>query len=114
MKQPLAWYLRVGITFCVTILIAIPVVHWLIPVLIPWIEKQDWTLNRRLPFVVARKIPFLFLITVLTAPPILSCIACYHFLSFRHVKRGETYCGNCHERLKDLVVPSCQSCGKDI
>ena len=111
MNQPLIWYLRVGITFSVTMLITVPVVHCVFPVLIPWVDSRDWSVNGLLPQGVEYAVRVAFDMIVLSCLPMVTCIGCYHFLSFRRLRRGETYCGRCHGLLKNLAEPACPNCG---
>ena len=111
MNQPLVWYLRVGITLSLTMLIAVPVVHFVFPDLIAWVDSRNWTVGGLLPPGVEYAVRVAFDLIVLSSLPILTCIGCYHFLSFRRFKRGQTYCGKCHGLLKDLMEPKCPTCG---
>ena len=113
-NPPLAWYLRVGITLSVTMLITIPVVHWVFPVLIPWVDSRDWSAGGLLPRGVEFAVRVAVDMIVLSALPMVTCIGCYHFLSFSRFRKGETYCGKCHGLIKHLAEPSCPHCGSDI
>lgn len=105
---------RVWIALTATMMITVPVVHFVYPVLIPWVDSRNWSINGLLPYSVEFAVRVMFDMVVLSALPMITGISCYHFLSFRRFRRGETYCGKCHGLLKDLTEPSCPNCGSAI
>ncbi len=114
MNQPLAWYVRVGITLSLTLLAALPIVHFVFPVLIQWVDSRDWSIYGLLPGGVEYAVRVAFDMIVLSCVPMLTCTGTYHFLSFRRFRRGETYCGRCHGLLRNLTEPRCPECGRPI
>ena len=114
MKQPPAWYARVGVTLAATLLITVPVVHYVLPALVPWVDGRDWSMGGLLPRDLEYGLRVGIDMVALSVPPLVVCTGCYHFLSFRRFKRGATYCGTCHGLLRNLTEPICPNCGRRI
>ena len=72
----------------------------------------DW--SAAIPFAQLELTAKIFVEVLLYQPLLLLCLGCYHFLTFRNYKPGETYCGHCHSLLKGLIEPSCPHCGQAI
>lgn len=112
MKNPLCWYWRVLITGTVTLLSS-GVVYYYVGVPVErLVYGADW--SAAIPFAHLEYIAKVFVESLLYQPLLLLCLGCYHFLTFRNYKTGETYCGHCHGLLKALAKPSCPHCGQAI
>ncbi len=112
MKNPLRWYWRVSITAVVTLLSGAVVYYFVGRAIERFVYGADW--SAVIPYAQIEYVAKVFVELLIYQPLLLLCLGCYHFLTFRNYKWGETYCGHCRGLLKALTKPMCPHCGEEI